>query len=60
MSASAGVVKWFGGYNKAKGAENKFGFFEVLCGRDVFLHQSQWLGLDKPVETQLVYFEVKA
>lgn len=59
MSASAGVVKWFGGYNKAKDTENKFGFLEAISGRDVFFHQSQWLGHGKPVESQLVYFELE-
>lgn len=59
MTASAGVVKWFGGYNKSKDAENKFGFLEGASGSDVFLHQSQWLGHGKPVESQLVYFELE-
>lgn len=59
MTASAGVVKWFGGYNKSKDAENKFGFLEGASGSDVFLHQSQWLGHGKPVEGQLVYFELE-
>ncbi|QLF20650.1 cold shock domain-containing protein [Pseudomonas aeruginosa] len=59
MTASAGVVKWFGGYNKAKDAENKFGFLESVSGSDVFLHQSQWHGHSKPVERQLVYFELE-
>lgn len=59
MTASAGVVKWFGGHNKAKDAENKFGFIEGASGTDVFLHQSQWLGDDKPAKSQLVYFELE-
>lgn len=59
MSASAGIVKWFGGYNKAKDTENKFGFLESVSGRDVFLHQSQWLGHGKPFEGQFVYFELE-
>ncbi|MDH2243798.1 cold shock domain-containing protein [Pseudomonas sp. GD03909] len=59
MTASAGIVKWFGGYNKAKDTENKFGFVEGVSGNDVFLHQSQWLGNGKPAENQLVYFELE-
>ena len=40
-------------------SENKFGFLEGASGSDVFLHQSQWLGHGKPVESQLVYFELE-
>lgn len=50
MTASAGVVKWFGGYNNTKGAENKFGFLEGITGVDVFLHQYEWLSNEKPRE----------
>lgn len=59
MTASAGVVKWFGGYNNAKGTENKFGFVEGVSGSDVFLHQSQWLGKGKPQEGELLYFDLE-
>lgn len=59
MTVSAGVVKWFGGYNKAKDTENRFGFVDGISGSDVFLHQSQWLGNGKPDEDQLVYFELE-
>jgi hypothetical protein len=58
MTTSAGVVKWFGGYNKAKEAENKFGFVDGISGSDVYLHESQWLGNGKPAESQLVYFDL--
>ncbi len=59
MTASAGIVKWFGGYNKTKGVENKFGFLEDMSGSDVFLHESEWLGNDKPKEGQFIYFELE-
>lgn len=59
MTVSAGVVRWFGGYNKAKDTENRFGFVDGISGSDVFLHQSKWLGNGKPDEGQFVYFELE-
>jgi cold shock CspA family protein len=59
MTASAGAVKWFGGYNSTKGVENKFGFLEGITGVDVFLHQDEWLSNEKPREGQFVYFELE-
>lgn len=59
MTASAGVVKWFGGYNSAKNAENKFGFVESIDGFDVFLHESGWLGQGRPSAGQLIHFHLE-
>lgn len=59
MTASVGKIKWFGGFNREKGVENKYGFLQALSGVDVFLHEKGWLGNEKPLEGQLVYFELE-
>jgi len=56
MDLSVGRVKWYGGINRKKGTENKFGFVEDVAGVDVYLHEKHWQGSSLPQESQLVVY----
>lgn len=59
MSASLGIVKWFGGYNNKTQSENKYGFLEDVGGADVFLHQHEWRGASKPRDGEILTYTLK-
>lgn len=59
MTASLGIVKWFGGYNSKTESENKYGFIEDSAGVDIFLHLNEWTEDNHPREGQMLTYSIE-
>jgi cold shock CspA family protein len=56
-----GIVKWYGGFNKKKQTENKFGFIErIATSEDLFVREENLLCSPSDIEEEvIVVFELK-
>lgn len=59
MTRSAGIIKWFGGFNRKKSVENKFGFIEGLNDNDVYMHLNEWRGANPPEQGLAVTYTLE-
>lgn len=56
LSRKFGVVKWFGGVNKAINQEVNYGFIEGVDEKDIFIHRKEWEGMVDPRGGMLVTY----